>query len=47
MVRHALENVYWEHDPAPDDRETDIYRLRVVTLEDAPAFVREEVTDAH
>ncbi|MFP8891848.1 hypothetical protein ACLI4U_19060 (plasmid) [Natrialbaceae archaeon A-CW2] len=46
VVEFHLEELYWEHDPAPDDRESDIYRSKTVCLEDAPRFVREEVADA-
>jgi len=40
LLDGALENVYAHHDR---DRECEIYRARVVCLEDAPAFVRREV----
>lgn len=36
-----LEDVYGEHDR---DRECEVYRSRVVCLEDAPEFVRSEVS---
>lgn len=42
MLEDALENVYGEDGP---DMECSIYRSRVVCLEDAPAFVRREVSD--
>lgn len=40
MLEHALANVYGVDDR---DRECEIYRSRVVCLEDAPRFVRREV----
>ena len=39
---HHLEDVYGMHDR---DRECEIYRSKTVRLEDAPAFVQQEVSD--
>lgn len=41
-LRHNLGELYWEGDP--EDR-CDIYRSRVVCIEDAPSFVQEAVRD--
>jgi hypothetical protein len=40
IVRHNLADIYWEGDPP---ERCDIYRSRVVAIEDAPEFVRREV----
>ncbi|ADB63951.1 hypothetical protein Htur_5064 (plasmid) [Haloterrigena turkmenica DSM 5511] len=40
MLEMALENIYGEDDR---DRECELYRSRVVCLEDAPAFVQRKV----
>jgi hypothetical protein len=40
VVRHNLADIYWEGDPP---ERCDIYRSRVVAIEDAPEFVRREV----
>jgi hypothetical protein len=40
LVRHNLADIYWEGDPP---EKCDIYRSRVVAIEDAPKFVRREV----
>jgi hypothetical protein len=40
IVRHNLSDIYWEGDPP---ERCDIYRSRVVAIEDAPEFVRREV----
>lgn len=41
VLQHNLDDIYWVHDPA---EKCDIHRSKVVRLEDAPTFVRREVT---